>query len=144
MIKRAEIEEADALAALARQLWPEHGPDELSEEFRELITSDDAACFLKYVDYRPVAFAHCQLRHDYVEGTAGSPVGYLEGIFVSEGYRMKGYAADLLAGCEKWAREKGCTEFASDCELDNDNSLKFHLSLGFEETNRIICFRKDL
>ena len=49
MIKRAEIEEADALAALARQLWPEHGPDELSEEFRELITSDDAACFLKYV-----------------------------------------------------------------------------------------------
>ena len=144
MIKRAEIEEADALAALARQLWPEHGPDELSEEFRELITSDDAACFLKYVDYRPVAFAHCQLRHDYVEGTNSSPVGYLEGIFVGKGYRSKGFAAELLTECEKWAREKGCTEFASDCELDNDNSLKFHLSLGFEETNRIVCFRKDL
>ncbi len=144
MIKRAEIKDAEALATLAIQMWPEHDPSELTEEFRDLTKNEDAACFLKYVGDRPVAFAQCQLRHDYVEGTNSSPVGYLEGIFVSEGYRMKGYAADLLAECEKLAREKGCTEFASDCELDNDNSLKFHLSLGFEETNRIICFRKDL
>ena len=52
--------------------------------------------------------------------------------------------APLLAECEKWAREKGCTEFASDCELDNADSLRFHLALGFEETNRIICFKKKL
>ncbi|MBR2266256.1 MAG: AMP-binding protein [Paludibacteraceae bacterium] len=45
---------------------------------------------------------------------------------------------------EKWAREKGCTEFAGDCELDNSDSFRFHMSLGFEEANRIICFRKEL
>jgi aminoglycoside 6'-N-acetyltransferase I len=101
-------------------------------------------CFIKSVDDKPIGFAQCQLRHDYVEGTESSPVGYLEGVFVSEGYRKKGYAAELLSECEKWAKERGCTEFASDCELDNIDSLSFHMALGFEEVNRIICFRKDL
>ena len=31
-----------------------------------------------------------------------------------------------------------------DCELTNDRSLAFHLSVGFEEANRIICFTKQL
>ena len=38
----------------------------------------------------------------------------------------------------------GCREFASDCELTNKASLAFHLSLGFTEENRIICFKKNL
>ena len=32
---------------------------------------------------------------------------------------------------KKWAKEKGCNEFASDCELINEDSLKFHMALGF-------------
>ena len=79
-----------------------------------------------------------------MEGTDSSPVGYLEGIFVTEGYRQNGFAAELLTECEKWAKEKGCTEFASDCELDNIDSLRFHMAMRFMEANRIICFRKEL
>ena len=144
MIRRADTEDAGVLAALAIQMWPEHEPDELADEFRELIRNEEAACFLKYVGGSPVAFALCQLRHDYVEGARSSPVGYLEGIFVTEEHRRKGYAALLPAECEKWAKEKGCTEFAGDCELDNADSREFHLATGFEETNRIVCFKKKL
>ena len=144
MIKRAKTEDAKVLADLAIQMWTDHVPEELSEEFRQLAMKDDAVCFIKYIDDKPIAFAQCQLRHDYVEGTESSPVGYLEGIFVSEGYRKQGIAAELLSECEKWAKEKGCTEFAGNCELGNVNSVKFHMSLGFEEANRITCFRKDL
>lgn len=144
MIKRAVTEDAGALAALAIQMWTDNDPDGLTEQFRELIGNGDAACFLKYAGDRPVAFAQCQLRHDYVEGTKSSPVGYLEGVFVLEGYSRKGYAAELLAECEKWAKEKDCAEFASDCELENADSLRFHIAMGFEEANRIICFRKEL
>ena len=144
MIKRADMEDAEALAALAIQMWADNDPDELTEDFRALIKNADAACFLKYADGKPVAFAQCQLRHDYVEGTRSSPVGYLEGIFTAEGYRRKGYAAQLLSECEKWAKEKGCAEFASDCELDNADSIGFHAAMGFEETNRIVCFKKEL
>ena len=43
-----------------------------------------------------------------------------------------------------WAKGLGCTEFASDCELDNTGSLQFHIAMGFEAANRIICFRKRI
>ena len=144
MIHRARIEDAEVLAGFAIQMWTDNDPKDLEAEFRGLAMNDEAACFIKYVDDKPVAFAQCGLRHDYVEGTKSSPVGYLEGVFVSEGYRKKGYAAELLSECEKWAGEKGCSEFASDCELDNAESLRFHMAIGFEEANRIICFRKKL
>ena len=144
MIKRAEVEDADVLAGLAIQMWTDHDPDGLAEEFRALLKNEDAACFLFYMEDRPIAFAQCQLRHDYVEGTDTSPVGYLEGLFVTEEYRKRGYAAELLAECEKWAKAKGCAEFASDCEFDNPDSLRFHIAMGFEEANRIICFKKEL
>lgn len=144
MIKRAKSEDVEVLADLAIQMWTDDDLEDLTEEFSQLVMNDNAVCFIKYVDDKPIAFAQCQLRHDYVEGTESSPVGYLEGIFVLEGYRKQGFAAELLSECEKWAKEKGCKEFASDCELGNANSVRFHMSLGFEEANRIICFRKDL
>ena len=144
MIKRAKVEDAEILAALAIQMWTEHDSEDMAEKFRELVMNEEAVCFIKYEDEKPIGFAQCQLRYDYVEGTESSPVGYLEGILIVDRYRNKGYAAELLAECEKWAKEKGCTEFASDCELANEESLKFHMALGFEEANRIICFRKDI
>ena len=144
MIKRAKTEDAKVLAGLAIQMWTDHNLEELTEVFHQLVTNDEAVCFIKCINGKPIGFSQCQLRRDYVEGTESSPVGYLEGIFVSDDYRTRGYASELLSECEKWAKEKGCTEFASDCELDNIDSFRFHMALGFEEANRIICFRKDI
>jgi len=144
MIRQATLHDLPALAALGVQLWPGHTPAELSAEFSEIMASSDAAFFLAFAGEEAVGFAQCQLRHDYVEGTESSPVGYLEGIFVKEEARMQGLAAKLLGACENWARDKGCREFASDCELTNAQSLRFHLALGFEEANRIICFTRKL
>lgn len=142
--RKAEAQDLPALAELGAQLWQNHTAAELSEEFSETMLHKDAAFFLAYVDLIPVGFAQCQLRHDYVEGTGTSPVGYLEGIFVAEQYRKNGIAKALLSACETWAKEQGCREFASDCELGNTRSLRFHLHTGFTEANRIICFVKDL
>ena len=143
MIIQAKKSDASAVSALAAQLFSS-SEEELSEEFGELLDSDECAVFLLSVDGQPAGFAQCQLRHDYVEGTCSSPVGYLEGIYVLPEYRGKGCAKALLAECERWAKAKDCTEFASDCELDNTGSLAFHLNMGFTEANRIICFTKKL
>ena len=143
-IYKAKKTDALTVAKLAIQMWEDNELEELAAELAEVIGSSEAAVFLGTVDGQAIGFAQCQLRHDYVEGTETSPVGYLEGILVEEEFRKKGYAKQLLAACETWAKEQGCTEFASDCELDNTESLKFHLSLGFEEANRVICFKKKL
>ncbi|MBD5149259.1 MAG: GNAT family N-acetyltransferase [Oscillibacter sp.] len=144
MVKRADMKDLADAAALGVRLWPGHTREEMEKEFFQLLSREDAQIFLKFEQNRPVGFAQCQLRRDYVEGTSTSPVGYLEGIFVEESRRGQGIARELLAECEAWAREKGCTEFASDCELENAGSLRFHLSMGFGEANRIICFTKRL
>ena len=144
MVQKAIEQDAAVLADLALVLWPSHDAAELRDEFTEILKSEEAACFLAYEAGVPVGFAQCQLRHDYVEGTHTSPVGYLEGIFVRPEFQHRGLAKQLLGACESWAREKGCTEFASDCELGNDASLDFHLSMGFTEVNRIVCFTKKL
>lgn len=108
------------------------------------ISSERAAVFLAFHGTEAVGFAQCQLRTDYVEGTNSSPVGYLEGLFVKESTRLHGFAKQLVANCEQWAKMKGCKEFASDCELNNTESLAVHVKLGFTEANRIICFTKSL
>lgn len=144
LIRKAGIENIDDIANLAVLMWGELTLRELTDELADKISKEDVQFFLKYDGDVPVGFAQCQLRYDYVEGTSSSPVGYLEGIFVKEGYRRKGYAKELLSECEKWAKEKGRKEFASDCETDNDSSFRFHTALGFDEANRIICFTKKL
>lgn len=143
-IQKADQKQAEAVARLARMLWPGHTESELKEELVPLLEAADAAVFLAQEQGEWVGFAQCQLRHDYVEGTSTSPVGYLEGIYVAESYRRRGIAAALLKECQLWAKGQGCREFASDCELGNGESLRFHKSVGFREANRIICFTKRI
>ena len=143
-VRKATDEDIETLAALAVQLWPGHKTEALADEFASLVSNGDAACFLASEEDRDIGFAQCQLRRDYVEGTSTSPVGYLEGVFVEAAFRQKGVGRRLLTACEAWAKEQGCAEFASDCELENAESLRLHLRAGFGEANRIICFRKDL
>ena len=143
-IRRAENSDRPALAFLACRLWSHHSIEEMEEEIRPLLEVSDCAVFLAWQGASPVGFAQCQLRRDYVEGTSSSPVGYLEGIYVTEDFRKQGIAKAMLAACEAWAKEKGCREFASDCELDNEESFQFHKKLGFQEANRIICFAKTM
>lgn len=144
MVYQAKKEDIPAAAALAACLFEGSQAEELSQELEALLDSGEGAVFLLPEEDGLAGFAQCQLRRDYVEGTESSPVGYLEGIFVHPEHRGKGYARALLAACEQWAREQGCTEFASDCELHNGGSLAFHLKAGFREANRIICFTKRL
>lgn len=125
-------------------MWDSTSVNELIADFSEIISKGKSQFFLKYENDIPIGFAQCQLRYDYVEGTTMSPVGYLEGIFIKEEYRNKGYAKELLAECEAWARDNGCKEFASDCEINNTDSFHFHKAMNFTEANRIICFTKAL
>ena len=144
MIRQAAKEDSRVLAEMAVCMWDSHTAAQLEMEFARTIEEGQEVFFIQYQDQTPVGFAQCSLRSDYVEGTESSPVGYLEGIFVKEDHRGKGYAKALLSACEQWAKAKGCTEFASDCELGNIVSLQFHLAMGFDEANRIICFAKKL
>ena len=144
MINKANFNDAAIVANLASKVWTSASVEDLIEEFKEFLVSEDSATYLYIINNAAIGFAQCQLRRDYVEGTETSPVGYLEGVYVEQAYRKQGYGKALVKACEDWAKDKGCTEFASDCELHNMDSFAFHLHSGFEEANRIICFTKKL
>ena len=113
-IRVATFEDTQIVAELAIQMWESNTVEELTQEICD-ISKENGTIFLAMVDGCAVGFAQCGLRRDYVEGTDSSPVGYLEGIFVKEEYRKRGLARDMLVACQKWAKEQGCAEFASDC-----------------------------
>lgn len=81
---------------------------------------------------------------NYAEGCESSPVAYLEGWYVDPDARRNGLGRRMQRAAEDWARANGFSEMASDAELNNDVSLQAHLSLGFEEVERQVCFRKRL
>jgi len=137
-------ENLDDVTNLAMKLWPDNKWDELWQEFAELVDSDQHQVYVAISEDSCIGFIHMALRHDYVEGSRTSPVGYIEGIYVDENSRFKGIARKLIEQGENWAREKGCTELASDAELHNVASQVFHKKIGFREAGKIVAFIKDI
>ena len=94
-------------------------------------------------DENLVAFIEAGLR-EYGEGCETSPVGYVEAWYVDEHLRGQNLGRDLVQMAEQWAREKGCTEMASDTWLENESSIAAHLKLGYVEAERLVHFMKRL
>ena len=90
-----------------------------------------------------IGFAELSIRN-IVDSCTTDRVAYLEGWYVEPSVRRQGVGSALMAGAERWAVEQGCKEFGSDSLIDNEASHLAHRALGFEETGRVINFRKDL
>jgi aminoglycoside 6'-N-acetyltransferase I len=90
-----------------------------------------------------VGFAELSIR-PIVDGCDTDRVGYLEGLYVVPAARRRGVGRALVLAAERWARAEGCKEFASDAEMDNAISVAMHRALGFEETSRVVNYRKAL
>lgn len=132
------------LIPLLQALWPGQEPVEWMQELEDTTGDSEVVFFLAWEGEHAIGFSQVQLRHDYVEGTDSSPVGYLEGLYVHPNYRQRGIARHLVTACEEWASSKGCSEFASDVELSNVDSQRMHEKLGFQEANRVVCYVKPL
>ena len=100
--------------------------------------------FVALVDGQVIGFAEATIRRDYVNGCDTSPVLFLEGLFVDPVHRRQGMAGALVAAVANWGRAQGCSEFASDAELTNTDSHAMHRALGFDETERVVYFRREL
>lgn len=133
----------DDWASLRSLLWPDATPARHRAELQE--QPDRQTGFLAFeARGKAIGFAEVSLRSDYVNGCDTSPVAFLEGIYVAEAFRGKGVAAALIAEVSRWATARGVTELASDAALSNTGSHRMHAALGFEETERVVCFRKLL
>ncbi|MEO0913309.1 MAG: aminoglycoside 6'-N-acetyltransferase [Pseudomonadota bacterium] len=146
-IRIATSQDLDGWAGLRARLWEDTSYEHHREEAAEMLARPSGE-FVAFLDIgegaRMQAFAEAALRHDYVNGCETSPVAFLEGIFVLPDCRGTGIGAGLLKSVQAWAQARGCTELASDADLSNLASHAFHKASGFEETERVVYFRKLL
>jgi len=142
----ATAADAEDWIAMRTALWPRGGDGQHAADIARLLVDAGETINLiaRDVDGLALGFAEAALRHDYVNGCRTSPVAFLEGIFVTPEARGRGVARALVKAVEAWAQERGCTEFASDCDINNQQSQRMHAALGFAETQRVVLFRKVL
>jgi aminoglycoside 6'-N-acetyltransferase I len=151
-VVRVQLEACASLAdagwlELRTALWPDCPRDEhLAEMAAQLQAPRRFAQFVARDGDAGVSLglAEAALRSDYVNGTQTSPVAFLEGLFVVPAARRRGVAAALVGAVEQWARAQGCSEIASDAAVGNRASYRVHRALGFDETERVVYFRKEL
>ncbi|WP_232493069.1 aminoglycoside 6'-N-acetyltransferase [Novosphingobium kaempferiae] len=149
MIVRIELAgtaDLDEWAGLRARLWPDGSRSEHRKDLVDLMGEPQAVVGFLARDLRGTlaGFAEAALRIDYVNGCETSPVAFLEGLYVVEERRRQGIGRGLVEAVEAWARLKGCTELASDALLENTVSHAMHIALDFEETERVVFFRKVL
>ena len=138
------VDDPDWLA-LRQEMFPGDTPAEHRVEMASFCAQPARyAQFVALDDGVAAGFIELALRSDHVNGTQSSPVAFLEAIYVAPRARRRGLARALVTRARAWARERGCTEFASDARLENTASHAMHRALGFVETERVVYFRQLL
>lgn len=142
----ATADDLGAWAGLRHQLWPHLSLEEHEAEIVDALSQPERLIAFLCVapDGTAVGLAEASIRSDYVNGCETSPVAFLEGIVVDPATRRQGVAGVLVAAVSDWARSKGLSELASDADVDNTVSHAMHAALGFEETQRVVYFRRTL
>lgn len=142
-IRPATAADAVAWAQLRLGLWPD--ADDPLETLVAALAEDAGAVFLACAaGGQAIGFAEVCLRHDYVNGTDSSPVGFLEGWYVQPQWQGRGVGRALLAAVRAWTRDAGCRELASDSRVEDVQAHAAHRACGFEETERVVYFRMPL
>lgn len=142
-IRPATAADAVAWAQLRLGLWPD--ADDPLETLVAALAEDAGAVFLACAaGGQAIGFAEVRLRHDYVNGTDSSPVGFLEGWYVQPQWQGRGLGRALLAAVRAWTRDAGCRELASDSRVEDVQAHAAHRACGFEETERVVYFRMPL
>lgn len=145
-VRRATEKDLDAWASLRHQLWPHLSLEGHRAEITDALAQPEKLVAFLCVSAtgNAIGLAEASVRSDYVNGCETSPVAFLEGIVVDPSFRRQGVAASLVAAVTDWAKDEGLSELASDAEIHNTVSHAMHAALGFEETQRVVYFRKAL
>ena len=147
--RRVRADDLPELIRLRTALWPDSTQAEAEDALHQHLRGD---LFNLVVERGPgsgrgsgglCAFAEAAIR-PHAEGCVTAPVAYLEGIWVDGDVRREGIAHALVEEVAAWADRRGLKELASDTEVENTTSRRFHAAAGFEDVGEIVCFRRTL
>ena len=133
-----------AWLALRSALWPDVPEAAHRCEMAAVLSGGGYVRLALSASEAAVGFVEASRRVEHVTGTSTSPVAFIEGLYVVPASRRRGIARALVDSVLEWAVAAGCAELASDSLLENTDAHVMHRALGFEETERVVYFRRAL
>lgn len=144
-VREAVSEDRPEWARMRKALWPGSDDDhehETSDHFAGrgvkmtvLVAEADDGALVGFLELG---------ERSHAPGCESSPVPFIEGWYLDPAARGKGIGKALVRAAEEHARAAGFTEIASDVEIGNEDSIAAHVALGYEETDRVVSFRRSL
>ncbi len=124
-------------------LWPSSAAQNHLAEIQEFFGKDTFQGWVAIDGEKYIGFAEASIR-PFANGCDSRPVVFFEGVWVDEAYRRTGTGRKFVEAIESWANSNGLNEVGSDAELSNTLSHSCHQKWGFEETERVVYYRKKL
>ncbi len=129
---------------MRQELYPALDPDFHDEEMEWIHDSDETESYLGFDDAgNPIGLLELSLRK-VVDGCIGGPVGYVEGIYLEPKHRRKGQGDVFMKFAAERFLERGCSDMATDAEIDNVEAQEFYRKVGFTESWRVVGFTRSL
>ncbi len=142
-IRPAVSKDLNIWSKLRFELWPTTSIEEHLIELQKFDGDKKFHAFLAVHEEKIVGFMEAYER-PFANGCDDSPVLFLEGIWVHKAFRRKKIAKTLISHLEELAKKKGFKEIGSDTDLNNNMAQLAHENWGFQETSRVVCFKKSL
>ena len=125
-------------------LWPHLLIADHLKEIDGFLTLSKTFAFIAHdAKGASLGFAEVSVR-DYANGCTAQPVPMLEGIWVAPDGRKLGVGRALIKAVESECIARGFNEVCSDVDVENQISQQAHVNWGFEETERVVYYRKAL
>jgi aminoglycoside 6'-N-acetyltransferase I len=117
-IRHVTPEDATAWARFRYDLWSGASVEEHAIEIAQFFTGtlEEPSAVLAAHDSNQnemIGFAELSIRHQ-VPGCTTDRIGFVEGLYVVPSCRHRGIGRKLLRAAQAWAKQIGCSEFASD------------------------------
>lgn len=143
LTRAATARDKSCWAQLCRALWPDCTLADSESDFARIPSQPGRyESFVAAHGNRLMGFLEASLR-DSAPQCRSSPVGFFEGWYVQPEYRKSVIGRALVEAVERWAIVSGCTAMASDALLRNKANHRAHHAIGYEEVERLVCFREE-
>jgi len=140
-IRRARVEDAEAIARLSGQLGYPATAEQIAERVRDLMGREDSAVL---VATEPGGEVVGWLHAAKLFTLTDEPSAHMVGLVVDDRFRGQRVGRRLLAEAEGWARDEGCGKIVVRSRLGRERAHAFYENLGYEHFKTQRAFRRRL
>jgi GNAT superfamily N-acetyltransferase len=139
-IRPARPSDADAIAALTKQLGYDVEASTVADRLTRILTRHDQHFLMAEHDGRSVGWIHIVIS-EYVESGAFVVIG---GLVVDRDHRKQGIGRTLLAHAEEWATRQGCSIVRLWSTSTRTEAHAFYEHVGYVNIKTQYSFMKPL